>query len=72
MKSGFVFLFFISLNIFSQDNKGWQSLFDGKTLKGWKQLTGTAEYKVENGAIAGITVQNYRTPFLLLKMCWVN
>ena len=64
MKSGFVFLFFISLNIFSQDNKGWQSLFDGKTLKGWKQLTGTAEYKVENGAIVGITVPNSPNTFL--------
>ena len=29
----------------------WTSLFDGKTLNGWKRLAGTAEYTVENGAI---------------------
>jgi hypothetical protein len=39
----------------SQSTKG---LFDGKTLKGWKRLAGTADYKVENGAIVGTTVLN--------------
>ncbi len=33
-----------------------QNLFDGKTLKGWKQVTGNATYAVENGAIVGTTV----------------
>jgi len=33
---------------------GWQNLFDGKTLTGWKQLTGIAEYKVEDGNIVGL------------------
>jgi len=33
-----------------------QNLFDGKTLKGWKQVVGNASYKVENGAIVGTTV----------------
>jgi hypothetical protein len=32
-----LFSLFISTAIFSQ---GWQSLFDGKTLNGWKLMTG--------------------------------
>lgn len=57
----------ISINIFSQSNNHWQSLFDGKTLKGWKQLAGTAGYKVENGAIVGITVPNSPNSFLVTE-----
>lgn len=29
------------------------SLFDGKTLKGWKKVGGTGDYKVEDGCIVG-------------------
>lgn len=40
---------------FSCNNKSgsWVSLFNGKSLDGWKILNGTAEYKVENGEIVG-------------------
>ena len=34
---------------------GWQSLFDGKTLTGWKHLGDAANFRVENGAIVGTT-----------------
>jgi len=44
---------------------GWQNLFDGKTLTGWKQLTGIAEYKVEDGNIVGTTVVNSPNSFLV-------
>jgi len=43
------------------------SLFDGKTLKGWKRLAGTADYKVENGAIVGTTVLNSGNTFLVTE-----
>jgi len=33
-------------------------LFDGKTLKGWKQLGGTAKYEVKDGTILGSSVPN--------------
>jgi hypothetical protein len=33
----------------------WISLFDGKNLDGWKQLTGKAIYKAEDGMIVGTT-----------------
>jgi hypothetical protein len=42
-------------------------LFDGKTLKGWKRLAGTADYKVEDGAIVGTTVLNSGNTFLVTE-----
>jgi Domain of Unknown Function (DUF1080) len=38
------------------DDSGWVTLFDGKTLDGWKVNGGTASYKVEDGVIVGTTV----------------
>jgi len=63
MKTRLVFFsLFISSTIFSQ---GWQSLFDGKTLNGWKLMTGKAEYQVEDGVIVGTTVMNSPNSFLI-------
>ena len=45
----------------------WQNLFDGKTLKGWKRLAGTADYQVENGAIVGTSVANSGNTFLVTE-----
>jgi Domain of Unknown Function (DUF1080) len=38
------------------DDSGWVTLFDGKTLDGWKVNGGTASYTVEDGVIVGATV----------------
>src|SRR3977135_2700441 len=38
---------------------------DGKTLNGWKRLTGTADYKVENGATVGATFLHSPNSFLV-------
>jgi hypothetical protein len=46
-------LFFIPVQ-----SQTWVNLFDGKTLKGWKQLNGKAKYRVEHGQIIGSTVAN--------------
>jgi hypothetical protein len=35
----------------------WVSLFDGKTLKGWKHLDGQAKFEVRDGAIVGIVTE---------------
>ncbi len=44
----------------------WISLFDGKTLNGWKHSTlGTAEYTVVDGTICGKTVDGSPNSFLL-------
>ncbi len=45
---------------------GWISLFDGKTLSGWKNSTvGTAKYEVVDGTIKGVTVEGSPNSFLL-------
>ncbi|MVN74929.1 DUF1080 domain-containing protein [Hymenobacter sp. HMF4947] len=53
--------------LLAQASDGWQNLFDGKTLTGWKRLAGTADYKVENGAIVGTTVMNSGNTFLVTE-----
>lgn len=42
----------------------WTPLFDGKSLNGWKQCNGKAEYKVENGEIVGTTAEGSPNSFL--------
>lgn len=42
----------------------WESLFDGKTLKGWTQKNGTATYRVEDGTIVGKTSEGSPNSFL--------
>jgi hypothetical protein len=39
-------------------------LFDGKSLKGWKQCNGSATYKVSGGAIVGTTAEGSPNSFL--------
>ena len=60
------FLLFISTCSFGQKD-GWEYLFDGKSLNGWKQMTGTAKYDVENGAIVGTSVPNSPNSFLVCE-----
>ncbi len=55
-------------NAIAQSNKdGWRSLFNGENLKGWKQLNGKAEYKVENGEIIGVSKIGTPNSFLSTK-----
>ncbi len=60
-------LFFVitlfTTSAFSQTGQ-WTSLFDGKTLKGWTQKGGKADYKVENGVIVGTSVADTPNSFL--------
>ncbi len=42
----------------------WQSLFNGRDLKGWKQLNGKAKYTAKNGEIIGTTVHGEPNSFL--------
>ncbi len=59
----FVLLVSIADTVFSQDSE-WISLFNGKDLKGWKQLNGEAKYEVKDGMIVGTTVLNTPNSFL--------
>lgn len=49
---------------YSSRNNGWQNLFNGKNLDGWKQLNGKAKYEAKNGEIVGTTVSNEPNSFL--------
>ena len=53
----------IGASLQAQSNN-WTNLFDGKTLKGWMRLAGTAEYSVKDGMIVGTTVANSGNTFL--------
>lgn len=44
--------------------KKWEPLFNGQNLKGWKILNGTAEYKVEDNTIVGISKMGTPNTFL--------
>ena len=45
----------------------WQELFNGKNLKGWERLDGSAEFRVENGMIIGISKAGTPNTFLATK-----
>lgn len=62
-----IFLNFLMVESFAQATSDWIDLFNGKNLKGWKQLNGNAEYKVENDNIVGITKKNIPNSFLCTK-----
>jgi len=42
----------------------WQDLFNGRNLRGWTKLNGTAEYKVQDNIITGISKMNTPNTFL--------
>ncbi len=42
----------------------WMDLFDGKTLNGWSVHSGSAKYRVEDGAIVGTAVKGSPNTFL--------
>lgn len=48
----------------------WESLFDGKTLKGWTQMGGNASFGVEHGAIVGTTAPDTPNSFLCTEKEW--
>ncbi len=65
------FIFFILISIlslpkvsFAQSSAGWQYLFNGKNLNGWKPLNGHAKFEAINGEIVGTTVLNQPNSFL--------
>jgi hypothetical protein len=58
--------------IHSQTTNDWVNLFDGQTLNGWKKGAGTADYKVENGAIVGTTVMSSPNSFIITEKEYGN
>src|SRR5690554_7916042 len=42
----------------------WQELFNGQDLEGWDKLNGTAEFRVEDNTIIGVSEMNTPNTFL--------
>ena len=57
-------LLFVQFTCFSQSEKDWVNLFNGKNLRGWKIINGTADFKVVDGVIHGISKLNTPNTFL--------
>ena len=47
--------------------ENWTSLFDGKSLKGWKPVGGKAPYTIENGVIVGTMTKGTPNSFLITE-----
>ena len=59
--------FFCLLSVTSLGQSTWKEIFNGKDLKGWKQLGGKAKYYVENGVLVGEAVPNSPNSFLVTE-----
>jgi hypothetical protein len=72
-KSLFLFLgmILLSMTTASSQNK-WIDLFNGKNLKGWEVLNGSAAYTSGDGMIVGITKTNTPNTFLATKKAYTN
>jgi len=69
-------LFSLTLDALAKDKssipKKYIPIFDGKTLKGWTQLNGTATYRVEKGVIIGKTKVGSPNSFLCSDKLYGN
>ncbi|VAX23176.1 Putative secreted glycosyl hydrolase [hydrothermal vent metagenome] len=68
------FLFFAASFLIAGNklNMEWEYLFDGKTLDGWEQRGGEAQYKVEDGMIIGVSKAGTPNSFLCTKQKYSN
>ena len=53
-------------------SEDWEYLFDGKTLNGWIQRNGQAEYTVKDGMIVGATVLDTPNSFLCTEKMYTD
>jgi hypothetical protein len=57
----------VSASVLAKDSV---KIFDGRTLKGWKQLGGAADYQVKDGAIVGTSRPNVPNSFLVTEQSY--
>lgn len=65
-----LFLFACQRNKPVEDN--WQSLFDGKSLEGWKSVGGDAPYTIEDSMIVGTMTKGTPNSFLITEKEYVD
>lgn len=63
-KSVILLMSLFLLTVSCEEGPDWENLFNGENLDGWEKLNGSAEYKVEDGAIVGISQLNTPNTFL--------
>lgn len=62
-----ILLLMITASISSFSQEKWENLFNGKNLKGWKVLNGTAEYTIKDDAIIGTSKLKTPNTFLVTE-----
>jgi len=75
MTKKIAFFLFLAVSFLIAGNKlnmEWEYLFDGKTLDGWEQKGGEAQYKVEDGMIIGVSKAGTPNSFLCTKQKYSN
>ncbi len=66
-KISLLFIGTLLLSVVVSAQTRWEPLFNGKNLNGWTRLNGTAEYKVVDGIIVGISKLGTPNTFLATK-----
>ena len=64
-KSIFFATLLLLLSTLSLSAQPWEDLFNGKNLKGWKQVTGTARFEARDGMIVGTANDSKANSFLV-------
>ena len=76
LKKSSVYFVFLTISSISWAGNSlsaqWENLFDGKTLDGWEQRGGKAEYTAEDNSIVGRSVLNTPNSFLCTKNTYGN
>jgi len=60
----FILFIMLGVSLISFSQEKWEMLFNGKDLKGFKKLNGTAEYVVKDGSIIGTSKLKTPNTFL--------
>ena len=64
---------FLLLNVFAYGQEAqWETLFDGSNFDNFKQLNGTAEYRIEDGAMVGISKLKTPNSFMATKKLYTD
>ena len=75
-KSYPIYIQFVILSCFlfysCQRKASWRPLFNGENLTNFQVLNGSAEYKIDNGCIVGVSHKNTPNTFLATKEIYTN
>lgn len=63
----FIMTLCLAFSGYAQEQTGWINLFNGKNFNNWRILNGTAEFKIANGVITGVSKLNTPNTFLATR-----